>query len=103
MRDPTETARPLGDDTHAVVARPKWAAVHGIRTGMEVFAECFDRCLGQRRSEQHSTEGGVLDPRAWGLELVWNLDETACLLGTVTPLGLRKASIPRSLGIRTRS
>ena len=30
--EPMETAQCLGDDTHAVIARPKWAREHGLRT-----------------------------------------------------------------------
>ena len=32
MCKPMETAQSLGDDTHAVGARPKWASEHGIHT-----------------------------------------------------------------------
>ena len=32
MCEPVETAQSLGDDTHAVVARPKWAREHGLHT-----------------------------------------------------------------------
>ena len=32
MCEPMETAESLGDDTHAVVARPKWAREHGLHT-----------------------------------------------------------------------
>ena len=32
MCEPVETAQSLGDDTHVVVARPKWAREHGSHT-----------------------------------------------------------------------
>ena len=32
--EPTETARSLGDDTHAVGTRPKWAPEHGLHRGV---------------------------------------------------------------------
>ena len=38
MCEPMETAQSLGDDTHAVVARPKWAREHGLHT------ECGPLC-----------------------------------------------------------
>ena len=38
MREPMETAQSHGDDTRAVVARPKWAREHGLHT------ECGPLC-----------------------------------------------------------
>ena len=32
MREPTETAQSLGDDTHALLARPQWVREHRLRT-----------------------------------------------------------------------
>ena len=32
MCEPRETAQFLGDDTHAVVNRPRWALEHGLHT-----------------------------------------------------------------------
>ena len=39
MREPMETAQSHGDNTHVVVARPKWAREHGLHT------ECGPLCL----------------------------------------------------------
>ena len=54
--EPTETARSLGDDTHAVVTRPKWAPEHGLH---RVWSRCvggwrawLDRCSKQGRGQR---------------------------------------------------
>ena len=56
MRETVETAQSLGNDTHAVVARPKWAREHGLHTkccaslevgGLQAWP--IDRCSKQGR------------------------------------------------------
>ena len=55
MCEPLETAQSLGDDTHAVVSRPKSASEHGLHIGVQsalsvggLTARCSNKLAGGR-------------------------------------------------------
>ena len=64
MCEPVETAQSLGDDTPVVIARPKWAREHGLRTDVwshmsaGLLAWPIDRCSSKDagRSEREAPD-----------------------------------------------
>ena len=64
--EPMETGPSLGDDTHAVAARPEWAREHGLHMGVVHCVGGFFR-LGPSKGAQTRTWAEVnVRPRSRG-------------------------------------